>query len=169
MNSTSNTFVQQSQSKQGHIPLFTRVVATGLFAGYSPIAPGTTGSVVGLALYALLGTDNLLIFSIAIVVTFFLGTVVSSQMERLLGEDPPVVVIDEIVGMWISLWLLPKTIWLALGAFFIFRIYDIIKPQPARTFESIKNGWGIMLDDVVAGVYANLTMRLLLVLFPGLL
>ena len=88
-------------------------------------------------------------------------------MEKRLGEDPQIVVIDEIVGMWISLIILPKTIWIVLLAFFFFRVYDTIKPPPARSLEHLKHGLGIMLDDVAAGVYANISVRVILVLFGG--
>jgi len=75
-------------------------------------------------------------------------------------------VIDEIVGMWISLLLLPKTVWMVLLSFLFFRAFDIFKPPPARRLERYRHGWGIMLDDVAAAVYANAAARLVLLLFP---
>jgi phosphatidylglycerophosphatase A len=89
-------------------------------------------------------------------------------MERTLGEDPSVVVIDEVVGMWISLILLPKTIAATVMAFLLFRLFDILKPPPARQSERFRNGWGIMTDDVVAGVYANLVGHGFIFVFPSL-
>ena len=74
--------------------------------------------------------------------------------------------IDEIVGMWISLLFLPKTFFVILLAFIFFRLFDILKPPPARQLEPLPNGWGIMLDDVMAGIYANLAVRLVLLVFP---
>lgn len=77
------------------------------------------------------------------------------QKDSHAAADPSIVVIDEIVGMWITLLFLPKTIPVMVIGFIAFRAMDIIKPQPARAMEPIPNGWGIMLDDVVAGIYAN--------------
>lgn len=73
--------------------------------------------------------------------------------------DPSIVVIDEIVGIWITLLFLPKIIPVMIIGFLAFRAFDILKPQPARNFEKIPNGWGIMLDDVIAGIYANIAAR----------
>ena len=151
------------------VPFVSRFVATGFFSGYSPVVPGTAGSLVGLAIYALPGIEHNIILSSAIIGMFFWGVYVSHQMEKKFGEDPQIVVIDEIVGMWISLLLLPKNFLLALLAFVFFRIYDIIKPPPARNMEHLRNGWGIMLDDVVAGIYANITMRIFLLIYPAII
>jgi phosphatidylglycerophosphatase A len=145
-----------------------RLLATGLYAGYAPIAPGTAGSAVGLAAYWVFGLDRLIPASVAITCCFFLGVAASAAMERELGEDPPVVVIDEVVGQWISLLLLPKSLLIAATSFVLFRLFDIIKPPPARNVEVLSNGWGIMLDDLLAAVYANISLRVLLLLVPGL-
>jgi len=151
-----------------HIPFLARFLATGFFAGYSPAVPGTAGSLVGLILYAVAGTEDAVAFAILIVIAFGIGVFTSGVMEKHLGEDPPVVVIDEIVGMWISLFLLPKTLIAALSSFVLFRVYDTVKPPPARQLEHLTNGWGIMLDDVAAGIYANLSVRVVLLIFPKL-
>ncbi|OLD77060.1 MAG: hypothetical protein AUI33_04460, partial [Ignavibacteria bacterium 13_1_40CM_2_61_4] len=102
---------------------------------------------------------------VTIIVTFLIGVYASAQMENDLGEDPPVVVIDEVVGMWISLLLLPKTVWAVSLSFLFFRAFDILKPPPARRLERYRHGWGVMLDDVAAAVYANVAARLVLLLF----
>jgi len=91
-----------------------------------------------------------------------IGIIASAKVEKAIGDDPSIVVIDEVVGQWISLLFLPVSVWSIVSAFFLFRIYDIFKPSPAREAESMKNGWGIMMDDVVAGVYANVTTRVVL-------
>jgi hypothetical protein len=78
------------------------------------------------------------------------------------GPDPSIVVIDEIVGMWVSLLFLPASLPLSVAAFVAFRILDVVKPEPARWLERLPDGWGIMLDDVAAGIYANIACRLLL-------
>ncbi len=80
-------------------------------------------------------------------------------MQARYGHDPAEVTIDEVLGMWISLFLLPKKILIALVAFVLFRLFDILKPYPARIFDYRKGGISIMMDDVVAGVYTNLIMQ----------
>jgi len=150
------------------IPLFTKLIATGFYSGYSPIAPGTAGSVVGILFFLIPGFESLIPLSISITIVFFIGVLTSNRMEKILGEDPSQVVIDEIVGMWISVLFLPKGLIVAFMAFIFFRIFDIVKPQPARYMEKFQHGWGIMLDDVIAGIYANLTTQLLIWLFPAL-
>ena len=161
--------MQQNRNDPVTIPFFTRLVATGLFAGYSPIVPGTAGSLVGVGIYAIPGMETPVVLSLATLAVLFLGANVSGRMEKKLGEDPQIIVIDEIIGMWISLLFLPKRLLVVLIAFILFRIYDTFKPPPARQLERVGHGWGVMLDDVAAGVYANLTVRLILVLFSGIM
>lgn len=143
------------------VQFFCRGIATGLFTGYSPVTPGTVGSLVGLALFAIPIFSDMIPFLCIILTTFFAGVWTSAQLERTLGEDPQIVVVDEIVGMWISLILLPRTVFAVAVAFVIFRVVDTFKPFPARRVERVKNGWGVMLDDVIAGVYANLATQLI--------
>ncbi|MBI3195489.1 MAG: phosphatidylglycerophosphatase A [Ignavibacteriae bacterium] len=140
----------------------TRFIATGFFSGYSPIASGTAGSFVALLLYFIPGFEQPRTLGIIIAATCIIGTYVSSIMEKKFGDDPSIVVIDEVVGMWISLLFLPKTMLIATLAFFLFRAHDIVKISPARQLEAIPNGFGIMLDDIVAGIYANLSVRIVL-------
>lgn len=144
-------------------------IATGFFSGYSPVVPGTVGSLVGVLLYAIPLFQELLPFLLITIITFFIGVWMSGQLERRLGEDPQIVVIDEIVGMWISLLFVPRLIWAVALAFVLFRVFDTFKPFPARRVEVLKHGWGIMLDDVVAGVYANLATQFIVYLVPGAL
>ena len=169
MNSTLKFSMSHHRNEQVNIPFFQKLIATGFFSGYSPLFPGTAGSLVGLAFYAIPGIEGAYIFSTVIIVTFFLGVITSKYIEARLGDDPQIIVIDEIVGMWISLYLIPKSLWLIILAFILFRFYDIVKPSPARNIEKVKNGWGIMLDDVFAGVYANISVRVLMYIFPGLI
>ncbi len=143
-----------------------RFLATGFFSGYSPIVPGTAGSLVGLLIYAIPGMNRPILLGISILLMFFVGVGTSARMEKQYGEDPSIVVIDEIVGMWISLLFLPRNLWVALLAFVFFRVYDTVKPPPARQWERFRQGWGVMLDDVAAGVYANISVWLILLVFP---
>jgi len=158
--------ISQHQNNSTPPPFLVRFFATGFFSGYFPFAPGTAGSAVGLLIYWIPNFENTIILSACTAIMLAIGIVVSGKMEHCYGEDPPIVVIDEVVGMWITLLLLPKSIIMSVAAFLLFRIFDIIKPPPARNLEALKNGWGIMLDDVMAGIYGNLVLQLLLKLAP---
>lgn len=150
------------------VKFLSKFVATGFFSGYSPITPGTAGSLVGLVLYALPLFLYPVQYSIVIIVVFFAGVWTSAQLERQLGDDPQIVVVDEIVGIWITLFLVPRTLWPIVIGFVLFRIFDTFKPFPARRMEELKHGWGVMLDDVAAALYANLATHLLIFLIPSL-
>ena len=140
-------------------PFIVKFLATGFYSGYSPIAPGTAGTVAGLVLYLIPSFEQLSISGAAILVGFVFGIYAGTRLENAFGHDPTMVVIDEMVGLWISLFLLPKTPWVIAGAFILFRIFDTVKPQPARVFQKRGGGFSIMMDDVVAGVYTNLIMH----------
>ena len=136
------------------------VISTAFGAGYSPIAPGTAGSAVGLLLFVavnrLPGAGQLL----AIAIAFVGGAVAATATARAVGrKDPGLVVWDEVVGMWTTLALLPFNPWTALFGFVLFRVMDVLKPYPARDLERLPEGWGIMADDLMAGVYAHLLLR----------
>lgn len=145
-------------------PFITKLFATGFFSGYSPIAPGTVGSAVALVFYSIPGFESLFVISIVTLAVFILGIQATNIMEKRYGHDPSEVTIDEFVGMWILLILLPKKLIVALAAFFIFRFFDIIKPFPARRFDTIHGGIGIMMDDVIAGMYTNIVIQVLLLI-----
>jgi phosphatidylglycerophosphatase A len=136
------------------------VVATGFGAGYSPIAPGTAGSLVGLALFWPLQLAAPWAQLLVTAAVYLVGVAASTRLAQLLGrKDPGAAVVDEVVGMWLSLLFLPFTPATAAVAFLLFRVLDVFKPYPARQLESLPGGWGIMTDDVMAGVYANLLLR----------
>ena len=156
-----------ASSGSGLVSLAARFVATGAGSGYAPVAPGTAGSAVGLLLFWPL---SWLPFGWQIGVTaavFVLGALAASHVATQVGlKDPGIVVVDEVVGMWISLLSLPLTPIIAALGFFLFRVMDVLKPWPARDFEHLPGGWGIMTDDVMAGVYANLLLRVGLLVWP---
>jgi phosphatidylglycerophosphatase A len=143
------------------------VVATGFGAGYSPVAPGTAGSLVGLLLFWPL-RDLPAAVQVGILAAVFLaGAAAATLVARAAGiEDPGIVVVDEVVGMWTSLLFLPFTLGTAVLGFVLFRILDVVKPYPARDLEELPGGWGIMSDDLMAGVYANLTLRVVMLVWP---
>jgi phosphatidylglycerophosphatase A len=143
------------------------VVATGLGAGYSPLAPGTVGSAVGLLLFWPAHGWPLWALVATTAVLFFAGVAASDRLATLLGKkDPGRAVIDEVAGMWVSLLTLPFGWRTALVAFVAFRVTDTLKPWPARQMEGFRGGWGIMADDMMAGVYANLLVRVVLLVWP---
>jgi phosphatidylglycerophosphatase A len=145
------------------LPFIVKLFGSGFFSGYIPYASGTFGSLVGLAMYFIPSFEKVYVIVPAIVVFFIIGVDAATRMERVYGHDPASVVIDEIVGMWITLLMLPKDKWyVMLVAFFIFRAADIVKPPPAKKFDTMHGGFAIMMDDVIAGIYANLAMRLIL-------
>ncbi len=139
-----------------------RFLGTTFFTGYSPFAPGTVGSLVALLLILLFPQlMNLMPFLIPIF--FFIGVWISTQLEKEMGKDASLITIDEWCGMWISLLFIPlKPIWIPLAAFGFFRLYDIWKPFPINKSQNLSGGWGVMIDDVLAGVFAIISMRLLL-------
>lgn len=141
------------------VPLIIKVFASGLFSGYSPLVSGTVGSLVGIGLYLIPGFERPEILIPVVLVSFLLGIPASRRMESHYGHDPSQVTIDEVVGMWITLAFLPKTLFFITAGFFIFRLLDIIKPFPARRIDQMRGGLGIMLDDVVAGFYSNLVLQ----------
>jgi phosphatidylglycerophosphatase A len=143
------------------------VVATGLGSGYSPIAPGTAGSLVGLLLFwplARLPAAQVLAATVAVT---FLAVLAAHHVGRAVGrKDPGLVVVDEVAGQWVSLLFLPFTLGTAVAAFFLFRLMDVLKPWPARDLEHLPGGVGIVADDIMAGVYANLLLRAALTVWP---
>ena len=153
-------------ARNASVPLVSRLLATGFYSGYSPFASGTAGSLVGLLFYIIPGFEKPFILPTLTLAFLIVGIKISAQMEQAFGDDPQIVVIDEIVGMWIALLFLPKKFSIALLAFLLFRLFDIFKPPPARQAERLKNGVGIMLDDVVAGLYANVVLQLFLLVVP---
>ncbi len=137
-------------------------LATALGVGYIPFAPGTFGSAVGLLLWAVLpASPAVQVATIAalFVVGSWSGTIAERHFEM---SDPGPVVIDEVMGMLITLFLNPVHWPGAVAAFLLFRIADIIKPYPANRLEQLHGGVGVMADDGMAAVYANLALRALL-------
>lgn len=148
---------------------FAVFLATVAYCGYFPIAPGTVGSAAGLVVYLLVWWTQSSMLEVALIaVTFGAGIWAATQAERFFGGiDPGPVVIDEVLGMLVTLAFIPVGWSGALAGFVIFRVYDVIKPYPANRLESLHGGFGIMADDAMAGVYANLTLRLLIWLLPA--
>ena len=143
-------------------------LATVAYCGYFPIAPGTVGSAAGLIVYLLVWWTHSPIVEVGLIVgTFVVGVWAATQAERHFGGiDPGPVVIDEVLGMLVTLAFIPAGWSAALAGFVIFRVFDVIKPYPANRLENLHGGFGIMADDAMAGVYANLALRLAMWLLP---
>jgi len=139
-----------------------RLIATGFYTGYAPKAPGTAGSLFGLFLYWAIPGSKSVYSLIGIALLFFMGVWAAYLVEKETKvHDNQIIVIDEIVGMLITVALFGKSlIWLAVG-FLLFRLFDIIKPFPVKASEKLPHGWGVMMDDVVAGIYSALCLRLI--------
>ena len=139
------------------LPVF---IGTGFGSGFSPFAPGTAGallaSIIWIALYFLLPFSWVLWLTAALVIVFiFAGIWAADKLETYWGEDPSRVVVDEMVGVWIALLAAPSgSVWYGLGAFALFRLFDIFKPLGIRRMESFPGGFGVMMDDILAGIYS---------------
>jgi phosphatidylglycerophosphatase A len=139
-------------------------LATCLGLGYVPFAPGTFGSAGGLLLWAVL-PQSPAAHGAAIVVIFAVGVWSAGLAEQhCRGTDPGPVVIDEVMGMLVTLFMVPVGWPGAAAGFVLFRIFDVIKPPPANRLEQLRGGMGIMADDFMAAVYANLALRMTLAL-----
>tara|TARA_A100001011_G_C14180853_1_gene786826 strand:+ start:26 stop:484 length:459 start_codon:yes stop_codon:yes gene_type:complete len=143
---------------------FSEVIGTMFYIGKIPLAPGTWGSLVALLLWYLIKPK--IIDPLFLLITgglFFIGIAVSEIITRQLDNyDPKEIVIDEWVGMWIALYLVPHSIFWGLVSFFLFRFFDIFKPGPVQIMDDIHSPIGVMLDDVVAGILALLVTQSLM-------
>ena len=139
------------------------------YIGFFPFAPGTVGSAAGLALYAALGYFAVPYGELmAIAVTMVAGVVLTRACEEELQcVDPGPIVIDEVMGMLITLFMVPVGAGGLLCGFLLFRVLDVVKPFPARRLERLHGGFGVMADDAMAAVYANLLLRGAVYLAPG--
>ena len=154
-----------ARSAHGSRPLLGLAVATVFGVGYAPVAPGTFGSAAGLLIWWLL-PPSIAVQAAAIAAIFVAGAWGGNVAERHFGRtDPGQVVIDEVMGMLITLFANPVG-WIgAFAGFLLFRVFDVIKPYPANRFEQLHGGIGIMADDGMAAIYANLVLRAALYIF----
>ena len=146
-----------------------KAFVTALGSGYSPIAPGTCGAIVAcialwlLEKYNLVSTTTTPIAFIALItITTVMGIIATNALEAEWGKDPQKVVIDEVIGMWIAMLFIPFTLLNLTIAFILFRFFDIAKPLGVRKMENLGGGLGVMADDMLAGIYANICMLILI-------
>ena len=137
-------------------------IATGAYSGYLPKAPGTWGSLLGVGIWAVLIKLDLTLYAGVVTALFVIGTLCAGSAEKIVDHgDPGIVVIDEIVGQLIALAAAPFHPLAALLGFALFRFFDILKPFPINWLDKhIHGGLGIMLDDVIAGIYALCILQL---------
>lgn len=142
---------------------FIKLLATWGGSGYSPVASGTVGTLAAIPLYLWLARLSLPLYVLTLIAFFFLGCWVAGKAEIIFQEkDSGKIVIDEVVGYLVTMTAMPFDWRLIVAGFFLFRFFDIVKPPPANWFDrTVKNGYGVVLDDVAAGCYAWLCLFLL--------
>lgn len=136
-----------------------KILGSGFYTGYFHKASGTVASALAYLLFLIPGFENPTILMFIISVSIVIGVRIADKFEVVYGKDPSQFTLDEFIGSWISLLFIPKKIWILLTAFIIWRLLDIFKPFPARKLESIKGGWGVILDDVVSGIYTFIIIQ----------
>lgn len=143
---------------------FIIILASWGGAGYSPLASGTVGTLAAIPLYLLLHRLSLPLYLVTVAAFIVFACWVAGLAERIFNEpDSAKIVIDEVAGYLVTMIAVPLSLKSVLLGFFLFRLFDITKVPPARFFDrQVKNGYGVVLDDVVAGIYACLALHLLL-------
>jgi len=138
-------------------------LATGCYTGYSPLAPGTTGTLAAIPIYFLLAHLPALYYLSILLGSICIAIWASDGAEVLLqSRDCRHIVIDEMVGFMVAMFMVPPTLRNVLLGFFLFRAFDIVKPFPIRALEErVRGGYGVVLDDIIAGIYANLVIQVL--------
>ncbi|MDY0151217.1 MAG: phosphatidylglycerophosphatase A [Candidatus Cloacimonas sp.] len=150
---------------------FNTFIATFLGIGFLPGMPGTWGSLAAFGLYLLI-PDGIflglgLFIAIPVFILFCLASVyVSSKAELKLGHDSGHIVIDEVCGYFLAVMFLPQTWIIGIYAFELFRVFDIAKPFPINRSQNLPKGWGVVVDDLIAGIYANVLLQLIIIIYP---
>ena len=137
-------------------------LATGFYLGYSPFAPGTMGTLLGVPIGFFFSKLTIINQLLLFFICFFIFSFIAGKAEEVFNKkDAGQIVCDEALGFVVSMFLIPYTIFNIIIVFFLFRFFDILKPFPIRIIDQkIKNGYGIVLDDILAGVYANIAFRI---------
>jgi phosphatidylglycerophosphatase A len=141
-------------------------IATGAYAGYSLVLPGTIGTLVGVLIYNYFFPAAPSQYLLYTVLLFIAGKWASAKAEVIFDEKGSSrIVIGEIVGFLVAMFTIPGSFWWIFFGFIIYRLFDIIRPAPIDRLEELENGWGLMLDDVMAGIYTNLLLQIINLIF----
>lgn len=150
------------------VDIFRKLFATGLFTGYLPYAPGTWGSLLACIILWFAWPEQWYYQMLSILALYPFAVFFADKAIVYFGHDGSPIVIDEVIGQMIALFMAPHNILAYLLGFMLFRAFDIIKPQPAKKWENLRGGYGIVADDIAAGVYAAIVLQLIIVLFRKL-
>ena len=151
-----------TETKPISAPLWAKIVATFFGFGYSPVAPGTAGSAGAVLLYLLICNLSPFWYLLITVAVFLVGWKAAVAVQRELGGDPGIIVIDEVAGYLVTMFLAPHTAGFIIAGFFLFRIFDVVKPFPASYFDKKEQtAFTVMIDDVFAGLYAALVLQVI--------
>ncbi|MCX5686161.1 MAG: phosphatidylglycerophosphatase A [Candidatus Omnitrophica bacterium] len=139
-----------------------KFITSFFYLGHSPFMPGTIGSLGGLVVYFLV-RNNEILYAFSILFLFFLGVLFAGEAEKIYKrKDAGMIVIDEACGMLISLFFVPYSLFAVILGFLLFRVLDILKPWPARRMERLTGSSGIMFDDIVAALYTNFILQIII-------
>jgi phosphatidylglycerophosphatase A len=154
---------QYSEIRNMKMNRFILILATGFGVGYSAIAPGTLGTLIAIPVYYFLSEIPSPLYEITLVGFFFLSVWISEKAEIFFGKrDDQRIVIDEMMGFLITMLWIPRTTLFIIMGFFLFRFFDIFKPFPIRRLEGkFSGGFGVVLDDILAGIYTNISLHLI--------
>jgi phosphatidylglycerophosphatase A len=141
---------------------FTRLLATFFFSGYLPKAPGTWGSAFTALILFFVWPPQWYYQLVAIIIVYLIGVWIGGKAEGYFGHDGRPIVIDEVAGQMVALFMAPAKFLPFIVAFGLFRIFDIVKPPPAKAWQSLSGGWGVMADDIAAGFYAACLLQIIL-------
>ena len=138
-----------------------KTITSFFYLGHSPHMPGTMGSLGGLAVYFMVRRNDVL-YAYCILFLFLLGMLFAGEAEKIYKrKDARMIVIDEAFGMLLALFFVPYSLYMAIIGFFIFRIFDILKPWPAKRIEKLAGSLGIMFDDIIAAMYTNFLLQII--------
>jgi phosphatidylglycerophosphatase A len=141
------------------------LLASGLGAGFSPFAPGTVGTMVAIPMELLFSSIFSPVYELTILTFFFFSSWIAEKAQNHWQKrDDQRIVIDEIMGYFLTMLWIPKTLLFISVGFLLFRLLDIVKPFPCRQLERVRGGFGVVLDDVFAGIYANIALQILRIL-----
>ncbi len=151
---------------------FSTLVASLFLIGFLPIAPGTFGSLTAYGIYLLLpgwiydGSCPAFL-PLMIIGLSLLAVVICRRAEKVLGEDAGSIVLDELLGYFVATLFLPHNWLIGLYAFILFRVFDIAKPFPINRSQRLRGGWGVVVDDLIAGLYANVLLHIIIRVYPS--